>query len=207
MTYDGGVAARVESEAQRRNPTEHPELLHDRATCGCVRCTGFQKGNRLRAGIPRDELVKHGFQRSPLVLQPQAEAIAEIIRPLLPVPHPSFDGTLQSYCIILARLQLAHEYLERMQGKKDDGSFDADVDVEPESVEVRLLRLMNNGLKHAASLGLTPESAVKIGRDAQVGAFAKQAALTLESAQQVSVAGLEKMKVAMREALSETVDG
>ena len=200
----------VESAAQARNPTEHPELLHDRSTCTCVRCTGFTKGHKVNVGRAREDLVKHGFQRSPLVLRPQAEAIAEIIRPLLPVPHPSFDGTLQSYCIILARLQLAHDYLERMQEKKDDGTFDPDVDVEPESVEIRLLRLMNNGLKYAVSLGLTPESAVKIGRDAQMGNFAAQAALTLESAQQVSVAGLEKMKVAMREALaeaSETVDG
>jgi hypothetical protein len=97
-----------------------------------------------------------------------------------------------------------------MQEKKDDGTFDPETDVEPESVEIRLLRLMNNGLKYAVSLGLTPESAVKIGRDAQMGNFAAQAALTLESAQQVSVAGLEKMKVAMREALAEasdTVDG
>ena len=204
------MAKRVESAAQARNPTEHPELLHDRATCECVRCKGFQKGNKMRAGIPRDELVKHGFHRSPLVLQPQAEAIAELIRPLLPVPHPSFDGTLQSYCIILARLQLAHDYLEKMQEKKDDGTFDPETDVEPESVEVRLLRLMNNGLKYAVSLGLTPESAVKIGRDAQMGNFAAQAALTLESAAQVSDAALVKMKTAMREALAEasdTVDG
>ena len=185
-------------------------MLHDRKTCECVRCKGFQPGNKMTEGRARQDLVKHGFQRSPLVLRPQAEAIAELIRPLLPVPHPSFDGTLQSYCIILARLQLAHDYLERMQEKKDDGTFDPDVDVEPESVEIRLLRLMNNGLKYAVSLGLTPESAVKIGRDAQMGNFAAQAALTLESASQVSVAGLEKMKVAMREALAEasdTVDG
>ena len=185
-------------------------MLHDRKTCECVRCKGFQPGNKMTEGRARQDLVKHGFQRSPLVLRPQAEAIAELIRPLLPVPHPSFDGTLQSYCIILARLQLAHDYLERMQEKKDDGSFDPETDVEPESVEIRLLRLMNNGLKYAVSLGLTPESAVKIGRDAQMGNFAAQAALTLESASQVSVAGLEKMKVAMREALaeaSETVDG
>ena len=200
----------MESEAQARNPVAHPELVHDRATCDCVRCTGFTKGHTVNVGRAREDLVKHGFGRSPLVLRPQAEAIAEIIRPLLPVPHPSFDGTLQSYCIILARLQLAHDYLERMQEKKDDGTFDPDVDVEPESVEIRLLRLMNNGLKYAVSLGLTPESAVKIGRDAQMGNFAAQAALTLESASQVSVAGLEKMKVAMREALAEasdTVDG
>ena len=206
----------METDVQARDPGRHPELLHDRATCTCVRCTGFQKGHKVNVGSkvnvgkPRDDLVKHGFQRSPLVLRPQAEAIAEIIRPLLPVPHPSFDGSLQSYCIILARLQLAHDYLEKMQEKKDDGTFDAETDVETESVEIRLLRLMNNGLKYAVSLGLTPESAVKIGRDAQMGNFAAQAALTLESAQQVSVAGLEKMKVAMREALAEasdTVDG
>lgn len=196
----------MESEAQLRNPVAHPELVHDRATCDCVRCRGFQPGHKMNVGRAHEDLVKHGFGRSPLVLQPQAEAIAELIRPLLPVPHPSFDGTLQSYCIILARLQLAHDYLEKMQARKDDGSFDPDVDVEPESVEVRLLRLMNNGLKYAVSLGLTPESAVKIGRDAQMGNFAAQATLTLESAQTVSDAALAKMKVAMREALAETRD-
>ena len=165
-------------------------------------------------------LVKHGAKSSPLVLAPDAERIAELIRPLLPVPHPSFEGTLQSYCITLVRIQRASDALqkaERLEESEDAREREwllSEHEEDEEFVRERpkfnpltlsedLRRWQDSALKHAKSLGLTPESAVKILKDAQIGNLAASMALTQEKARQVPAPALEKMRAAMLEALEE----
>jgi len=182
----------------------HPNDLHDRATCTCVRCTGFQPGNQINLGrsTPRDDLVRHGAHRSPLVLAPEAEKIADLVRPLMPVPHPSFEGTLQSYCITLTRIQKAHDALEEVERRQAE-----DPDFVPDFNHITLgdylMRWQSSARKDAQALGLTPESAVKILKDAQIGNLAASMALTQEKARQVPAPALEKMRAAMLEALEE----
>ena len=195
----------MESAAQARHPGLHPELLHDRETCGCVRCTGFTKGHKVNVGRARDDVAVHGAFRSPLVLRPEAEAIAELVRPFLPVPYPGFEGTLQSYCISLARIQRAHNALEDCEARLAEDP-DWVPPFNPIALGDYLMRWQSSARKDAAALGLTPESAAKIRRDAEMGAFAQQAALTLESAQQLSDKALRKMRLAIDEALADTSD-
>lgn len=199
-----------------------PELwIHDRKTCDCVRCRGFQKGHTINAGRPSENLVTHGAKRSPLVLRPEAERIAETVRPHLPIANLAFEGTFQSYCILLARIQRAHDALEKaeqlveeqdrleyewnLREHEDDEVF---VRLEPKfntlALGEDLRRWQASALKHASELGLTPQSAAKILKDAEIGKLAAHMQLTKERAAQVPVPALEKMRSAMLEALEDT---
>lgn len=144
---------------------------HIRGICQCVRCTGFQPGHKYSAGENHrgGPPVKHGLALSPLKLMPAAQTIADLVRPNMPIQGEAFEGTLQGYCIILARLQLAHDYLERMDAKKADGTFDPEKDGDPDYVEVRVQRLEKNARAGARDLGLTPQSAAQILRDIKGG--------------------------------------
>lgn len=172
-----------------------PVLLHDRETCDCVRCTGFQKGHTINAGRTNNPtFVKHGAYKSPLVLRPEAEAIAEQVRPLMPVPHPAFEGTLQSYCISLARIQRAYNALEEVEERLAE-----DPDFVPAfnhiSLGDYLMRWQASARKDAEALGLTPLAAAKILKDAEVGNLAAQTAkLTQETVAQASDSALEQAR-------------
>lgn len=184
----------MESEAQKRHPGLHPELLHDRSTCECVRCTGFQKGHMINAGRTNEAFVKHGAWKSPLVLRPEAEAIAEQVRPLMPVPHPAFEGTLQSYCISLARIQRAYNALEEVEERLAE-----DPDFVPAfnhiSLGDYLMRWQSSARKDAEALGLTPQSAAKILKDAEMGNLAAQTArLTQQDVEKASDSALEQAR-------------
>lgn len=113
--------------------------------------------------------VKHGLQMSPLRLAPAAEKIADIIRPLMPIQGEAFEATLQGHCIILARVQIAHDYLARMEAKKEAGTFDPDTDGDPDYVERRVVYLEKTARSGARDLGLTPQSAAAILRDIKGG--------------------------------------
>ena len=184
----------MESEAQKRNPGLHPELLHNRGTCTCVRCTGFQKGHKINAGRTNNKAFeKHGAWKSPLVLRPEAEAIAEQVRPLMPVPHPAFEGTLQNYCISLARIQRAYNALEEVEERLAE-----DPDFKPSFNHINLgdylMRWQSSARKDAEALGLTPLSAAKILKDAEMGALAARSGLTAESVSQASDSALEQAR-------------
>jgi len=143
---------------------DNPSWTHDKRTCKCVRCTGFQPGHKLSPGA----VEKHGAYKSPLTLAPEAEAIAVIVREQMPVQSPAFEGTLQSYCILLARIQRAHVALEKVEADKDAGL------IPPEEEPLAYLRdeirkWTSSGLKHAVQLGLTPMSASAIARNISGG--------------------------------------
>ena len=172
-----------------------PELwLHDRKTCDCVRCKGFQKGHTLNLGKPRNDVAIHGAFKSPLVLKPEAEAIAQQIRPLMPVPHPAFEGVLQSYCISLARIQRAYNALEEVEERLAE-----DPDFVPAfnhiSLGDYLMRWQSSARKDAEALGLTPQSAAKILKDAEMGNLAAQTArLTQQDVEKASDSALEQAR-------------
>lgn len=172
-------------------PRQWQQTKHPRG-CECVRCTGFQPGHKYSAGANHKGgmPVKHGSHVSPLKLKPAADAIAEIVRPLMPVPGPAFEATLQAYCMLLARLQQCHELLEKCVerldadeyedtvGTDDDGKQvvvlsrrDKRLDDEAtlEKIETNLRRWTNATLKHEDQLGLTPRSAAGILRDVKGG--------------------------------------
>ncbi len=187
-----------------------PILLHDRETCGCVRCTGFQPGHQINKGkhLPRPDLVTHGTQVSPLVLAPAAEAIAVMVREVMPVAHPAFEGTLQSYCIILARIQRAHDALERVS-REAEAAEEAGEPYQPNfnviSLGEDLRRWQGSALKHATALGLTPESAAKILKDTSEGFLASQRGLSEQQLRDASTDQLERARQALLE--PDAVDG
>lgn len=201
----------METAAQKRDPYFHPELLHDRATCECVRCKGFQPGNQINAGRARLDLTKHGAGASPLVLAPEAERIAEMIRPLMPTPHPAFEGELQSYCICMARIQRAQDALEREEREKEAfeqrkraGLLEEGEEYEPSFavpyLEENLRRWLNQAGKSAGRLGFTPESAVKILKDASEGMLAQQRGMFTEAeAKKASTSQLERAREILME--------
>ena len=140
---------------------------HDKATCQCVRCTGFQPGHKLSPGAT----PTHGAFLSPIKLKPEAVKIAEIVRPLMPVWHPAFEATLQSYCILVARIERAHRALEALEG----GTWEEEYPGKPEpkndgyQLNEDLRKWTASALKHATQLGLTPASAAAIIRDTSMG--------------------------------------
>ena len=172
-----------------------PALLHDRKTCTCTRCTGFLPGNKLSAGANHRGGMPaiHGSFKSPLRLRPEAEEIAKQIRPLLLLPHPSFEGTLQSYCITLARIQRAYNALEECEEQMAE---------DPEFVPAfnhislgdYLMRWQASARKDAQALGLTPESAAKILKDAELGSLAARTGVTQQTVSQASDSALEQAR-------------
>ena len=167
--------------------------IHDRRTCGCVRCTGFTKGHKVNVGRPKPDITIHGSFKSPLVLRPEAELIASQVRPLMPVPHPAFEGTLQSYCISLARIQRAYNALEEVEERLAE-----DPDFVPAFNHITLgdylMRWQSSARKDAEALGLTPQSAAKILKDAEMGALAARSGLTAENVSQASDSALEQAR-------------
>lgn len=147
----------------------------------------------MNVGKPRNDLATHGATRSPLVLRPEAEKIAELIRPLMPIPHPSFEGTLQSYCITLARIQRAYNALEECEEQ-----MAADPDFVPAfnhiSLGDYLMRWQASARKDAEALGLTPLAAAKILKDAEVGALAARTGVTQQAVSQASDSALEQAR-------------
>lgn len=191
----------METEIQARDPGRHPELLHDRDTCQCVRCRGFQKGHTINAGRSSEHLVKHGALASPLVLAPEAEAIADLVRPLMPVQHPSFEGELQAYSIRMARVQRALVALDKAdllpEGEEPEFSVFA--------LEENLRRWLDQASKSAGRLGFTPESATKMMKDASVGEWARQSALlTQTEVEGASMAALEQARAILS---ADAIDG
>ena len=147
--------------------------FHDPARCPCVRCRGFQPGHQLSAGenYKGGPAPRHGMQISPLKLQPKAAEIAEVVRPLMPIGGEAFEGTLQAYCILLARLQMAHDYLEKVEREKEEGTFDPEAygNKQIDLLEAKVLSWTKATLRHEESLGLTPRSAAAILRDVKGG--------------------------------------
>lgn len=139
------------------------------------------------------DVTIHGAHRSPLILRPEAEAIAEQVRPLMPIPHPAFEGTLQSYCISLARIQRAYNALEEVEERMKE-----DPDFVPAfnhiSLGDYLMRWQASARKDAQALGLTPESAAKILKDAEIGNLAARTSLTQETVSQASDSALEQAR-------------
>jgi len=174
-----------EPQDTRRQHWKHGKHPND---CECTRCTGFQPGHKLSAGEKHGGgmPVKHGTNMSPLTLKPVAEAMANIVRPLMPVPGPAFEGTLQAYCMLLARLQKCHELLEACQERLDADEYEDTVNDEGEvtfsarekraederildKIETNIRRWTNATLRHEDQLGLTPRSAAAILRDVKGG--------------------------------------
>lgn len=122
--------------------------------------------------------LRSGASASPLALLPEANEIARVVRPLLPVQGDAFEGTLQAYCILLARIQRGHEALERVEQQRQelerrvaDGEFEAAAEMLPsvDWLEQSMQRWISLSLKHANALGLTPQSAARILRDVNGG--------------------------------------
>lgn len=185
---------------------------HDKATCQCTRCRGFQPGHKLSAGENHKggPPIKHGAYLSPLKLAPEAEEIAEIVRPLMPISHPSFEGTLQSYCVLLARINRAHKALEDAD-KIEQGVWDEEADG-PKPVPASpylsedLRKWMSSALKHATALGLTPQSAAAILRDTTGGRQDLFKPPTQGDLAGVSLPALRKLRAALTEALESRDD-
>lgn len=180
-------------------------MRHDRKRCPCVRCRGFQPGN---SGYGGGKPQTHGAYATPLKLKPEADAIAEIVRPHMPVWHPAFEGTLQSYCILLARIQRAHDALEAAE----DGTWDEEEKGKPPgqylAEEVR--KWTSSALKHATQLGLTPASAAQILRDTKGGGPGGQfRPPSQQELDRVPLDSLHNLQRALTEALqaANTVEG
>ena len=181
------------------------ELWIHEKDCECVRCKGFQPGHKINLGRSSTNTLTHGAHKSPLVLQPEAEKIEEIVRPLLPVPYAGFEGTLQSYCITLTRIQKAHDALEEVERKlEEDPDFKPAFN--PITLGDYLMRWQNSARKDAAALGLTPESAAKILKDSALGNLASSLTVTKDQASRLPIPALERLRAAMLEALEAEQD-
>lgn len=193
-------------------PEDH--WTHDKATCQCTRCTGFMPGHKLSVGHGRPP--EHGVMVSPLKLAPEADKIAEMVRPLMPVKSPAFEGTLQTYCILLARLQRAHVALEKEDAKvkerekeieavrKEDPIAAMDmIEYSPkyQYLAEEMRKWMSASLKHATQLGLTPASAAAILRDTTGGHQDLFRPPSEQDLSQLSTAKLRELRDAMTRAL------
>lgn len=153
---------------------------------------------------------------SPLKLAPEADAIAERVRPLMPVKSPAFEGTLQTYCILLARLQRAHVALEKEDRKvkerekeikkvrkTDPVAASQMVEYSPkyQYLAEEMRKWMSASLKHATQLGLTPASAAAILRDTTGGHQDLFRPPSEQDLSQLSTAKLRELRDAMTQAL------
>lgn len=196
-------------------PEDH--WTHDKAICQCTRCTGFQPGHQLSKGLTHERTpAQHGALSSPLRLAPDAEKIAVMVRPLMPVKSPAFEGVLQTYCILLARLQKAHTALEKEAAKVEESEREHDklLKTDPEAARdfvvyspkyqylaEEMRKWMSASLKHATQLGLTPASAAAILRDTTGGHQDLFRPPSEQDLSQLSTAKLRELRDAMTNAL------
>ena len=178
---------------------------HDK--CTCTRCTGFLPGHPQYNPDTAGRKPTHGAQQVALKLLPDAELIAQTVRPLMPVKNAAFEPTLQTYCILLVRVQRASDELAR---KEVEWEKKGEVDENGELVPLNYGHLQNylsmwagQALKYAKELGLTPAAAAQILRDARgefPGGFRHPSADALDC---LSVPKLRQLQKALAEALDE----
>lgn len=169
---------------------------HEKATCQCVRCRGFQPGNTFGGAVE-----KHGVY-APLKLAPEAEAMADLLRPSMPVQSEAFEGALQTYCILLARIQRAHTALEKVEQDRAAGLV-ADGDEPLAYLRDEIRKWSSSALKYQIQLGLTPMSASAIARN--IGPERTAATgrpLTQQELKGVSLDKLRDVKAAIEAALA-----
>lgn len=173
---------------------------HIKSLCPCVRCRGFQPGHPRYGEVGGFAKPTHGAYMTPIKLQPDADRIADMVRPLLPVYNPAFEGTFQTYCILLARIERAHRALEAV----DDGTWEEQFDGKKPGplLAEDMRRWTNAALKHAQQLGLTPASAAAIMKDAREGlGLGGYRPPSQEELSQVPLPALRKLRDALTEAL------
>lgn len=170
---------------------------HEKATCPCVRCRGFQPGHKYSPGA----VEKHGAYKTVLTLAPEAAELADIVREHMPVQSPAFEGTLQSYCILLARINRAHAALEKVEADKEAGLV-ADGEEPLATLRDDLRKWTSSSLKYAIQLGLTPMSASAIARNiGNERTAATGRPLTQQELKGVSIDKLRDVKAAIEAAL------
>jgi hypothetical protein len=189
--------------SQRKKKDDLPVWTHYKDTCDCVRCTGFLPGHPDYGGHAKPT---HGAYQTPLKLKPETEALAEMLRPLMPVWHPGYEATLQNYCIQLIRIQRASDALDAVE----DGTWEEKYgDAKPPSQALAedLRRWQSLALKYAQQLGLTPASMAQIVRDAKGGDREVFRNPTQDELSRVPLAKLRGLQRALTEALADdTID-
>ena len=111
----------------------------------------------------------HGALAQPIRLSKDAHKVAEAVRPLMPAYHPAFEATLETYCILIVRIQRANDALEAWEDGEEAWQRKFPGSEMPESMkslEESLRTWTSSALTYASQLGLTPASAAAILRDA-----------------------------------------
>jgi hypothetical protein len=143
--------------------------------CACVRCRGF--------GAANEAALTHGSY-SVLKLGDRAQEIADLVRPLLPVPGAAYEGTLQQYAITLVRIERASAALDDTEAMiAEKGIHHATTyakrgDELMSRLRTDLRAWIRLSVTLASELGLTPGAQGRLLRDTGIGRAAHaQAAL------------------------------
>jgi hypothetical protein len=133
-----------------------------------------------------------------LKLVGEAEELAALLRPLMPVQAPSFEGTLQTYCILLVRINRGNRELEREEAAVAAG----EEEFKARCLGDDLRKWTSSSLKYAIQLGLTPMSASAIARNiGNERTAATGRPLTQQELKGVSIDKLRDVKAAIEAAL------
>lgn len=108
--------------------------------------------------------LRHGAWSRALVV-PAAEAIVAALLPTLPsyLHETRYRPALHAYAVCLARIERVEQYLEDQAVTGVPAELDADGSVK--AATSLLGRLEGAADRHRSSLGLTPMSAARLGKD------------------------------------------
>jgi hypothetical protein len=130
--------------------------------CGCVRCTGFTRGN--------DLALTHGATAT-ITLAPRASALADDLRAIVPACSEADEPTIRLAALVLARVEAANIWLD------EHGLF-RDAKGEPQPVIRVLSTWENTAARLLDRLGCTPTSRAKLGLDVALAQRVSEQALS-----------------------------
>jgi len=143
-----------------------------------------------------------------LKITPDAQIVADQIRDVMPVQGEAFEGTLLTYCILLVRIQRAHDALVKREAELEE--WDAQ-EHEPDEkrpsdlayLSTELQKWTSSSLKFAAQLGLTPAAASAIRRDLAGGHPGDWRPPNRDDLRPSTLESLRKVSQALQEALKQ----
>lgn len=134
---------------------------HD-SNCKCARCSGFQVGNTYGFTPGHSKSLVHGACAGLASISPEANAVADSIRSVLPVYHEADEVAVRALSIVLVRIERAERALEA----RDAGeSLPNGKTVEGDTLEKNLRSWLSLCERYLSVLGMTPGSRARLGLD------------------------------------------
>jgi hypothetical protein len=132
-------------------------------------------GQRPPFGVGNDAAVKHAAYAAPVKFGSRPQEVADAVRPYVVGFHPGMESVLQSYGLVLCRVERAARALEEADEGGRVAVYAGREDPHLLGLQTHLRHWLRLSVAMASELGLTPSASARILRDAGIAAQAAAA--------------------------------